>query len=47
MSSKGKKGYHKIVAWQRAHELTLAVYRLLEDFPRHELYGLTKQRNET
>lgn len=43
VSSKGKKGYHKILAWQRAHELTLAVYRLLAGFPRHELYGLTKQ----
>lgn len=29
--------------WQKAHELTLAVYRATKGFPREELYGLTSQ----
>jgi four helix bundle protein len=29
--------------WQKAHELTLAVYRITAAFPRDELYGLTSQ----
>jgi len=40
---KGQKGYHKLLAWQRAHELVLAVYDLAKAFPRDESYGLTKQ----
>lgn len=29
--------------WQKAHQLTLAVYRVTAEFPREELYGLTSQ----
>ena len=29
--------------WQKAHELTLAVYETTSCFPREELYGLTSQ----
>jgi four helix bundle protein len=29
--------------WQKAHELTLAVYQVTAAFPREELYGLTSQ----
>ena len=29
--------------WQRAMQLTVAVYRLTRDFPREEIYGLTSQ----
>jgi len=29
--------------WQKAHELTLVVYRETRGFPRNELYGLTSQ----
>jgi four helix bundle protein len=35
--------FHNIQAWQKAHELTLSVYKLTEQFPSHELYGLTSQ----
>jgi four helix bundle protein len=35
--------YQRLTAWQAAHELVLAVYRATEDFPKHELYGLTSQ----
>src|SRR6266704_4128645 len=35
--------YTRIVAWQVCHELTVAVYRATETFPKSELYGLTSQ----
>ena len=37
------KDFHELKVWQKAHELTLAVYRATVDFPRAELYGLTSQ----
>lgn len=35
--------YRKLEVWQKAHQLTLAVYRASAGFPSHELYGLTSQ----
>jgi 23S rRNA-intervening sequence protein len=35
--------YERLTAWKAAHELVLAVYRATEDFPKHEMYGLTSQ----
>ena len=29
--------------WQKSHELVLAVYRMTQDFPKTEQYGLTSQ----
>jgi four helix bundle protein len=37
------KTFEDLVVWQRAHAFVLLVYRLTEDFPRHELFGLTSQ----
>ena len=37
------KDFHELKVWQKAHELTLAVYRATASFPREELYGLTSQ----
>jgi four helix bundle protein len=37
------KDFHELKVWQKAHELTLAVYRATAPFPREELYGLTSQ----
>lgn len=37
------RDYKKIVAWQRAHELTLAVYEVSKQFPAEERFGLTSQ----
>ena len=31
------------MAWQSAHELTLAVYRESSNFPKAEMFGLTNQ----
>jgi four helix bundle protein len=37
------KAFRKLIVWQRAHELTLMVYKATENFPKHELFGLTSQ----
>ncbi|MGH9625476.1 MAG: four helix bundle protein, partial [Bryobacteraceae bacterium] len=37
------KNYRELQVWQKAHGLTLAVYRATTKFPREELYGLTSQ----
>ena len=35
--------FRKLKVWQRAHRLTLALYRATKGFPKEELYGLTSQ----
>ena len=37
------KAFRKLIVWQRAHELTLMIYKASERFPKHELFGLTSQ----
>lgn len=37
------RDYKKIIAWQRAHELTLNVYLVTKAFPTDERYGMTSQ----
>ena len=37
------KDFRDLKVWQKAHQLTLAVYRITAGFPREELYGLTAQ----
>jgi four helix bundle protein len=37
------KNFRELKVWQKAHELTLAVYQVTASFPREELYGLTAQ----
>jgi len=37
------KSFRDLVVWQKAHALTLAIYRTTESFPVHERYGLTSQ----
>lgn len=39
----GVKDFRELKVWQKAHELTLSVYRVTAVFPREELYGLTSQ----
>jgi four helix bundle protein len=34
---------YDLVVWQRAIDLTVCVYRLTQDFPRNEMYGLVSQ----
>lgn len=35
--------FRKLKVWEKAHELTLAIYQVTAGFPRQELYGLTNQ----
>ena len=35
--------YRDLIVWQRAIQMTLAVYKATEDFPSRELYGLSSQ----
>src|SRR5579863_9798197 len=37
------KDFRELIVWQKAHELTLAIYRVTAAFPRDEMYGLTIQ----
>jgi four helix bundle protein len=37
------KDFRDLQVWQKAHELTLRVYRTTSGFPQHELYGLVSQ----
>lgn len=37
------KDFRRLNAWQKAHSLTLEVYRISAGFPRQEQYGLTSQ----
>lgn len=37
------KDFHQLKVWQKAHQLTLAVYQITATFPREELYGLRTQ----
>ncbi len=43
MDQREGKGFRKLIVWQRAHKLTLLIYRLSESFPQHERFGLTSQ----
>ncbi len=35
--------FHGIVAWQKAHELVLLVYKVTKSFPDYERFGLCSQ----
>lgn len=37
------KNFRDMVVWQKSHELTLAVYKVTQAFPKDELYGLVSQ----
>jgi four helix bundle protein len=37
------KSFEDVEIWKKAHEFVLEVYGLTEDFPKHELFGLTSQ----
>ena len=37
------QAFHNLEVWRKAHALTLAVYRLTEEFPRAETFGLAVQ----
>src|SRR5271165_5041755 len=37
------RNYEDLDVWQKAHALTIKLYRLTESFPRTEVFGLTSQ----
>ncbi|HOC42177.1 MAG TPA: four helix bundle protein [Thermoanaerobaculales bacterium] len=39
--------FRDLAAWQRAVELSVAVHRLTESFPRHERFGLAQELRKT
>ncbi len=37
------KDFQKLKVWEKAHHLTLTLYKETKSFPREELFGLTSQ----
>lgn len=37
------KTFREIIAWQKAHQLTLEIYKMTEHFPKQETFALTNQ----
>ena len=37
------KTFQELVVWQKSHELVLLVYKVTENYPKHELFGLISQ----
>lgn len=37
------KTFEDVEVWQKAHKFVLDIYRVTENFPKHELFGLTSQ----
>jgi four helix bundle protein len=37
------RSFEDLIAWQKAHQFVLSVYRFSDGFPRNEMYGLTAQ----
>ena len=37
------KRFEDVEVWRKAHVWVLAIYKFTEDFPKHELFGLTSQ----
>lgn len=35
--------YQKLIVWQKAIDLVSEIYRLTEEFPKKEIYGITSQ----
>lgn len=43
MAGKDQKPHRNLVAWQKGMDLVIEVYKLTQDFPSRELYGLSSQ----
>ena len=37
------RDFHKIDVWKRSHQLTVAIYKVTENYPKEEIFGLTSQ----
>jgi len=43
MEKKAVRTFKDLVAWQKAHELTLAIYQIAKAFPSDEKFGIISQ----
>jgi four helix bundle protein len=43
MENKKIKSFTDILAWQKAHQLVLSVYKITLTFPKYEIWGLSDQ----
>lgn len=43
MDSRKTSSFEDLLAWQKSHQFTLAVYKLTKQFPKEELFGLSSQ----
>jgi len=43
MNNQPAKTFQDLIVWQKAHQFVLSVYRLTQNFPSSETYGLTSQ----
>ena len=37
------KAHHKLDVWQRAIDFVIKIYKVTDEFPKEEIYGLTSQ----
>jgi four helix bundle protein len=37
------KSFEDVEIWKKSHAFVLSIYRFTENFPKHELFGLTSQ----
>ena len=37
------RSFKDLIVWQKAYKLTLEIYKITAEFPKHEQYGLTAQ----
>jgi four helix bundle protein len=37
------RSFQDLIVWQKAHQFVLSTYLFTENFPRHELFGLSSQ----
>ena len=37
------KSFLDLIVWQKAHKLVLSIYNITNQFPKHEIFGLTSQ----
>lgn len=37
------KDFRKLVVWEKSHSFTLEIYRITNNFPKDEIYGVTNQ----
>ncbi|MBN1566983.1 MAG: four helix bundle protein [Acidobacteria bacterium] len=41
------KTFKDLIVWQKAFDLSVGIYRVSCEFPKHELYGLTSELRKT